>query len=381
MRLFVAVLMLVLLGIGRPCGAADELILPITGPILRDGAAAGDPLCAAPALFAEDGKYVPAGTFAALADVIVNGVGDAPSLSRQDAALLPHDSPDLLRSTVHAARLRGLAEGFADRSMWRIVAMRTDLCDDQVPDCENQFRIVAQPFAVRGLYVQTPDVALHLNYALPDAADLRQRSADLEARALLAGRSLQATLDVTGPACSSPWLAGVQQLIALGARPERLRFIAWMTSSASGQEWTFGRFRVGPNGEMVADRIAGAGFFDNFSKPSLLADACPINSDASDAEKAAFRCPAAGTSRNLATGLLQRFDDPHQLRRPDKLCVSCHLAPILRTMARLDRVNDRLGLPVFEPNTVNPGNLRQFGYDLHGRRTVSDRLRLLQALH
>jgi len=361
--------------------AEGELILPIPGPILRDvtPASAERLFCAAPPAFTAASHFVPAGTFAYLLDALVGGSIESRSWSAIRAATLSDDA--LLKSSVFLAKVRGLADGFAPAGNWRVVSIRADLCrgdfeglDDASSPCEDQLRLVAQPFERTGMFVRSHDFALHLAYALPDRdAFLRARNRLDELAAVPGLAGAQQLLDSKQFSCDSRFRDEVFGLIRAFAQPERLRFISWVASSASGQQWTFGRFTVDAAGNLVPHNVTASGYFDNFSKPLLLSDHCPINSDASEPEKAAFRCPAAEAAGSAAR-MLSRFENPRDLRRPVTFCVACHSAGTLEAISRAHRVNDDLGLPVFKRNNVDPGNLRQFGYDLHGHRSVSQRL-------
>jgi hypothetical protein len=235
--------------------------------------------------------------------------------------------------------------------------------------CRDEFRLVLQPFTVKGIFIIAHDLAIHLTYDLVEASKFLS----------LSERWDRTSAEVTdkGPVtiqgsvrCGRDLRRQLEQSLRKFARHDKLLSIAWMATSLSGQHWTFGRFRI-VNDQLVATPVSGAGFFDNFSKPMLLAGDCPINEESPTNVKIVFGCNVTDQSD---LRILEQIKDGRKLRRPEDKCVVCHLSEPLLLMHDKKRINDVLGLPIFSANGVDLSNLKQFGYDHKGYPSVSSRL-------
>jgi hypothetical protein len=382
MRYFILFLAVVIscAGVCYDAYATGELLLRFGGPILRGPAnTIEDPLCGLPEAFPPSSPYTSATTF----DDVVEFVY-APGVA-YNSRMQPYVADeDLLRSSVNLALARGIDEAFPDANKWRIVAFRVDQCEEDgerplapragIKDCHDQFRLVAQPFSVHGIYVVAHDLAFHLIYDLPNKSEFLKvrQELDEDASRRTGLESAQALLNSASFHCGLAINDHIKSILDQFARPERLRSLSWMASSASGQHWTFGRF-VMESGHLIARPVSGNGYFDNFSKPLLLTEKCAVNADAPTDVRAALHCNA----RNLTTqvsSILDRIRNPKELTRSENLCVACHLAKVISLVHAFGIVNDKYGLPIFAPNGVDLSNLRQFGFDHNGYPTISERI-------
>jgi hypothetical protein len=333
--------------------ALGEYVIPVEAPILRGPNVDADPLCLAPKIFSAD-----ADLRLAEADVLGAITQTTADEAKRDATRLD--------AATHAAQSQGLDPALSNPGYWRAVSFRVDLCDFGEGACEPEFRVVAQPFLRKGMFVVPYDDALHFIYRLSDVGGYAETVAGLQGA--VAG---DAATDFSR-LCASGLRDRIKTVLTRYAAPKNLLRVGWMTSSASGQEWTFGQFARTADGGLAAENVGGDGVFDNFSKLRLLLEACPLNDRAPEAQKALFGCvhdPAA------ASGMLSRLQDPKELRRPKDHCAVCHTLATSAKIHALGGANDGNGVPILAKHGVILSNLRQFGYSLRGAKYLSDRVR------